>query len=89
MVLTVSGDTSSFGVPCETKDKNHVDVAFLDAYATKQWETILHFLVGTEMPEEPGTGVLQLLKQAGLMEGDPKYPDDRSALIIVIPGVCA
>jgi transcription initiation factor TFIIH subunit 4 len=62
---------SSFGVPCETKDKNHVDVAFLDAYATKQWETILHFLVGTEMPEEPGGGVLTLLMQSGLMEGDP------------------
>jgi transcription initiation factor TFIIH subunit 4 len=66
------GDTSSFGVPCETRDKNHVDVAFLDAYATKQWETILHFLVGTEMSEEPGTGVLELLKQADLMEGDPR-----------------
>lgn len=41
------------------------------------------------MPEEPGTGVLQLLKQAGLMEGDPKYPDDHAPLIIVIRGVCA
>jgi len=70
--LTGRGDTSSFGVPCETKDKNHVDIAFLDAYATRQWETILHFLVGTEMPEEPGTGVLQLLKQSNLMEGDPR-----------------
>jgi len=53
------------------RDKNHVDVPFLDAYATKQWEMILHFLVGTEMPEEPRGGVLQLLKQAKLMEGDP------------------
>jgi len=67
----IRGDTSSFGVPCETRDKNHVDVKFLDAYATKQWETILHFLVGTEMPEEPGSGVLQLLRQSNLMEGDP------------------
>jgi transcription initiation factor TFIIH subunit 4 len=70
-VLIISGDTSSFGVPCETRDKNHVDIPFLDAYATKQWETILHFLVGTEMPEEPGGGVLHLLRQSGLMEGDP------------------
>jgi transcription initiation factor TFIIH subunit 4 len=69
--LIQSGDTSSFGVPCETKDKNHVDIAFLDAYATKQWETILHFLVGTEMPEEPGGGVLTLLMESGLMEGNP------------------
>ena len=67
------GDTNSFGVPCETRDKNHVDVTFLDAYATKQWETILHFLVGTEISEEPGGGVLQLLNQAKLMEGDPLY----------------
>jgi transcription initiation factor TFIIH subunit 4 len=66
------GDTSSFGVPCETRDKNHVDIAFLDAYATKQWETILHFLVGTEMPEAPGLGVLKLLIQSRLMEGDPE-----------------
>lgn len=60
-------------MPCETRDKNHVNVTFLDAYATKQWETILHFLVGTEMPEEPGGGVLQLLKRSKLMEGDPLY----------------
>jgi hypothetical protein len=66
------GDTSSFGVPCETRDKNHVDITFLDAYATKQWETILHFLVGTEMPEAPGLGVLKLLIQSRLMEGDPE-----------------
>lgn len=51
-----------------------MDVKFLDAYATKQWETILHFLVGTEMPEEPGSGVLQLLRQSNLMEGDPLQP---------------
>jgi transcription initiation factor TFIIH subunit 4 len=61
-------------VPCESKDKNHVDIAFLDAYATRRWETILHFLVGTEMPEEPGDGVLELLKQSKLMEGDPARP---------------
>jgi len=73
-MLIVSGDTSSFGVPCESKDKNHVDIPFLDAYATRQWETILHFLVGTEMPEEPGGGVLELLKQSKLMEGDPSRP---------------
>jgi transcription initiation factor TFIIH subunit 4 len=60
-------------VPCETRDKNHVDIAFLDVYATKQWETILHFLVGTDMPEEPGGGVLQLLKQSKLMTGDHLY----------------
>jgi Transcription factor Tfb2 len=72
-LLISRGDTSSFGVPCETRDKNYVDIAFLDAYATKQWETILHFLVGTEMPEEPGGGVLQLLRQSRLMEGDPLY----------------
>jgi Transcription factor Tfb2 len=50
-----------------------VDIAFLDVYATKQWEMILHFLVGTDMSEGPGGGVLQLLKQATLMEGDPLY----------------
>jgi len=64
------GGAGSFGIPCETKDKNHVDVEFLDTYATKQWETILHFLVGTELPEGPPPGVLQLLKQSKLMEGD-------------------
>lgn len=64
------GDQSNnaFGVPCSTEDSNRVSVDFLDEYATKKWESILHFMVGTELDELPSIGVLSLLKSSGLME---------------------
>ncbi|KAI5794428.1 transcription factor Tfb2-domain-containing protein [Peziza echinospora] len=68
MALTGGGNHRSFGVPCATEDKRKVDIAFLDNYATKQWEAILHFMVGTRNDIQPGSGVIQLLLKSGLME---------------------
>jgi len=62
------GNHRSFGVPCTTEDKRKADLPFLDSYATKQWEAILHFMVGTRNDIQPGSGVIQLLLKSGLME---------------------
>lgn len=69
LALTGGGNHRSFGVPCTTEDKKKVDIAFLDQYATKQWEGILHYMVqiGTESVR-PGEGVVRLLQTSGLME---------------------
>ncbi|KAH3672839.1 hypothetical protein WICMUC_004061 [Wickerhamomyces mucosus] len=68
-VLTGSEIGVSFGIPCDTDDLNKVDIEFLDNYASKKWETILHFMVGTELNEIPSAGVLSLLRHSGLMDG--------------------
>ncbi|KAK9473499.1 transcription factor Tfb2-domain-containing protein [Dipodascopsis tothii] len=67
--LTGGDTTNSFGVPCDTEDKHRVDVAFLDEHANRQWELILHFMVGTETERVPNDGVVSLLQHSGLMEG--------------------
>lgn len=72
--LTGGGDHRSFGVPCTTVDKHKVDVSFLDKYATEQWETILHFMVGNKTEKKPSDGVIKLLVSSGLMAKSCVYP---------------
>lgn len=67
--LTGSDGTSSFGIPCDTEDKHKVNIAFLDAHATSRWESILHYMVGTQETKTPNEGVLSLLRHGGLMDG--------------------
>ncbi|KAJ1020638.1 hypothetical protein NDA16_004031 [Ustilago loliicola] len=66
--LTGGGKHRSFGVPCDTEDKNAVDVAFLDQYARTKWETILHYMVGSENSSTPREPVLYLLRRSNLMQ---------------------
>ncbi|SNX84600.1 probable TFB2 - TFIIH subunit (transcription/repair factor) [Melanopsichium pennsylvanicum] len=66
--LTGGGKHRSFGVPCDTEDKNAVDVAFLDEYARTKWETILHYMVGSENSSTPREPVLYLLRRSNLMQ---------------------
>lgn len=66
--MRLSGNHHSFGVPVRTPDKKKVDIAFLDQYAAKQFDTILHFMVQTESEVQPSSGVKQLLVKSGLME---------------------
>ena len=46
LALTGGGDHQSFGIPCDTPDKDKVGIEFLDDYARSQWEAILYFVVG-------------------------------------------
>ncbi|KAK6532204.1 RNA polymerase II transcription factor B 52 kDa subunit [Arthrobotrys megalospora] len=68
--LTGGGTPGSFGLPCDTEDKNKVDISFLDRYAAEQWESILHFMVGneTQSSRRPSEGVVRLLLHGKLME---------------------
>lgn len=67
--LTGSQTSNAFGNLCTSPDKNHIDVKFLDMFASQKWESILHFMVGTELSVAPSKSVLSLLKLGGLMEG--------------------
>ncbi|KAE8213785.1 hypothetical protein CF327_g2735 [Tilletia walkeri] len=70
--LTGGGAHRSFGVPCDTPDSNAVSVAYLDAYARSKWETILHFMVGSEGAAQPREPVLALLRSSNLMSGSAR-----------------
>ncbi|ODV80086.1 RNA polymerase II transcription factor B subunit 2 [Suhomyces tanzawaensis NRRL Y-17324] len=74
--LTGSQAANAFGNLCTTPDKHKVDAAFLDTFASQKWETILHFMVGTESTVTPSTSVLSLLKLGGLMEGPGTNPNN-------------
>lgn len=67
--LTGTQAPDAFGILATTPDTDAVGVAFLDKFASQKWETILHFMVGTELPAVPSRSVLLLLKLGGLMEG--------------------
>ncbi|KAK6456073.1 RNA polymerase II transcription factor B subunit 2 [Scheffersomyces xylosifermentans] len=72
--LTGSQESNAFGNLCVTTDKHKVDIEFLDTFASQKWETILHFMVGTESTATPSSSVLSLLKSGGLMEGPGTSP---------------
>ncbi|KAI9002328.1 transcription factor Tfb2-domain-containing protein [Gaertneriomyces semiglobifer] len=74
--LVGGGEHSSFGVSVEVPDKHHVDVAFLDKYASEAWESVLHYLVGTfSASEKRPRAVGKLLVASGLQEeADPRNP---------------
>lgn len=67
--LTGSQAPNAFGIIASSADKTQIDVKFLDQFSSQKWETILHFMVGTELPAVPSKSVLSLLKLGGLMEG--------------------
>lgn len=67
--LTGNQQATAFGNLCTDEDGHNITVAFLDKFASQKWETILHYMVGTELPSKPSASVLSLLKLGGLMEG--------------------
>ncbi|KAI9248865.1 RNA polymerase II transcription factor B subunit 2 [Phascolomyces articulosus] len=82
--LTGGGAQQSFGLPCTTPDKHSVDIPFLDQYATQQWESILHYMVGTSSSKKPSRGVLNLLQRSQLMQ--PSSSDNADGLQITNKG---
>ncbi|KAI9833139.1 MAG: hypothetical protein M1819_003761 [Sarea resinae] len=73
LALTGGGDHQSFGVPCDTPDKHHVDITTLDNFARAQWEGILHYMVGSTGigmagGDEVSQGAKKLLELGGLVE---------------------
>lgn len=47
LALEGGGEHQSFGVPSSLPVPEHVDIAFLDKYARKKWDDILHFVVNS------------------------------------------
>ncbi|GAA5988935.1 hypothetical protein JCM10908_006236 [Rhodotorula pacifica] len=67
MALTGGGRQGSFGKAADEQDPD-VTIQFLDDYAESQWETIQHFMVGSDAgATKPGEKVLVLLNRSGLM----------------------
>lgn len=67
--LTGSQAPNAFGIIASEPETKTVDIKFLDKFASQKWETILHFMVGSELLSVPSKSVLSLLKLGGLMEG--------------------
>ncbi|CAO1614658.1 unnamed protein product [Parajaminaea phylloscopi] len=67
--LMGGGEHRSFGVPSppSSSDGAQVDVAFLDEYARRSWEGILHYMVGSDGVPPPRDAVLFLLRQSNVM----------------------
>ncbi|EMR11304.1 hypothetical protein PNEG_00333 [Pneumocystis murina B123] len=69
-ILLIGGKSyDTFGILCLIPDKRNIDIAFLDNYARKKWETILHFMLGTGIEKLPGDHILSLLHYSQLMSG--------------------
>ncbi|KAI0105133.1 transcription factor Tfb2-domain-containing protein [Nemania sp. FL0031] len=47
LVLEGGGDHNSFGVPSSQPVPSDIDLTFLDRYAQKKWDDILHFVVNS------------------------------------------
>ncbi|KAI9591243.1 transcription factor Tfb2-domain-containing protein [Syncephalis fuscata] len=84
--LTGGGEHGTFGVPCQVPDKHSVDEAFLDSYATQQWEAILHFMIGTAVTKRPGRAALNLLRRSGLMASSHTGDADSVSMAITNKG---
>ncbi|GAA96696.1 uncharacterized protein L969DRAFT_97051 [Mixia osmundae IAM 14324] len=66
--LTGAGKDSSFGwFARSSRDENALSIPQLDEYATDQWDSLLHCLVGSERSQQPSKAVIDLLVAAGLL----------------------
>ncbi|KAJ3028046.1 UNVERIFIED_CONTAM: RNA polymerase II transcription factor B 52 kDa subunit, partial [Siphonaria sp. JEL0065] len=73
--LVGGGNTSSFGLPTDSKDKKDITTDYLDLYAKESWETVLHFLVGTPSDKRP-SAVVALMEGSGLMARGSRNSDE-------------
>ena len=60
--------------PILVKDKHAKDEAQLDTYATERWETVLHYMVGSKVTDDPkervGHDTVSTLQSAGLIKDE-------------------
>jgi transcription initiation factor TFIIH subunit 4 len=56
----------------------------LERYTQTQWDTVLHFLVGTVGQADPPPAVVHFLLQTGLMQADPDFTGDEEEAPLVI-----
>ncbi|KAL7267913.1 RNA polymerase II transcription factor B 52 kDa subunit [Rhizina undulata] len=82
LALTGGGNHNSFGVPFSGNEKKKVDIQFLDNYASRQFDSILHYMVGTHSDIQPSAGVIHLLKNSGLMERQGQITKDGFSFLL-------
>ena len=81
LALTGGGNHNSFGVPCNTPNKNPISIPELDEYARKQWEGVLGYMVGStginliDDGVRLSDGVKKLLRDGGLVRQRGKRAD--------------
>ena len=56
----------------------------LERYTQTQWDTVLHYLVGTTGHQKPPGPIIDFLLQTGLMQPDPEFDGDPDDAIPVI-----
>ena len=67
-MLNSSALETEFGISSTAKQSN-ITIEFLDQYASKSWEQVLHYLVGARSSlNNPSTDISNLLRESGLME---------------------
>lgn len=77
LALTGGGNHNSFGVPSSLLIPPEIDLAFLDRYARKKWEDVLHFVVASVGYKSvgdgsgPNKGVKELLIAGRLVDRRP------------------
>ncbi|KXJ97277.1 transcription factor tfb2-like protein [Microdochium bolleyi] len=78
LALEGGGDHNSFGVPSTQPVPPEIDTAFLDKYARRKWDDILHFVVnsvgsggGGRVSTGPKQSVKDLLLNGNLVEQKP------------------
>jgi len=77
LALSGGGSHNSFGVPSTLQIPPEIDIAFLDRYARKKWEDILHFVVSsvgyksTGESSGPNKSVKELLVAGRLVDRRP------------------
>lgn len=77
LALTGGGNHNSFGVPSSLLIPPEIDLQFLDRYARKKWEDVLHFVVSSVGYKSvgdgsgPNKGVKELLIAGRLVERRP------------------
>lgn len=82
LALEGGGSQNSFGVPSEKPASAETDTAFLDKFARRKWEDILHYVVNSVgLPSGPGHDALgpkstvkELLLAGHLVESRPGRP---------------
>lgn len=77
LALTGGGNHNSFGVPSSLLIPPEIDLSFLDRYARKKWEDVLHFVVSSVGYKSvgdgsgPNKGVKELLIAGRLVDRRP------------------
>lgn len=89
--LTGGGNHRSFGVPCNTPEKERVSIPQLDEFARSQWEGVLGYMVssaeGVSISNQGANvseGVKKLLRDSGLVRSKGRHTITKEGFAFVL-----